>query len=391
MSPGGSYPPIVVTVDVAANAPVSVTNTARVTGGGDTNPANNTIDDVTTINPGPDLTLTKTHAGTFVQGQTGATYTLTVSNQAGAPTTGTVLVNDTLPTELLPTAATGTGWTCALVSASVQCRRSDALAVGASYPPITITLNVAPNAPASVTNTADVSGGGDVNAANNTASDLTAIVSGPDLTVTKTHTATFTQGERGAVDALFYTLTVGNSGGAPTTGTVTLIDNVPTGLIPVSASGTGWTCSISAQSVSCIRADALAIGASYPAVTLGVDVESDAPASVVNTATIAGGGDVNASNNTANDPTQINSGQNLTISKSHTGSFTQGQTGVTYTISVANDGGVPTLGTVTLIDTIPTGLFPTAGSGTGWTCTVSGQTVNCTRADPLAGERATHQ
>ena len=32
----------------------------------------------------PDLTVTKTHAGPFTQGQVGATYTLTVSNAARA-------------------------------------------------------------------------------------------------------------------------------------------------------------------------------------------------------------------------------------------------------------------------------------------------------------------
>ena len=63
------------------------------------------------------------------------------------------------------------------------------LAAGQSYPPITLTVNVASTAPASVTNTATVSGGGETNTANNTASDVTAInVTGtPDLTLTKTH------------------------------------------------------------------------------------------------------------------------------------------------------------------------------------------------------------
>ena len=32
----------------------------------------------------PDLTLAKTHAGSFVQGQTSATYTLTVTNAGGS-------------------------------------------------------------------------------------------------------------------------------------------------------------------------------------------------------------------------------------------------------------------------------------------------------------------
>jgi hypothetical protein len=38
-------------VNVAAGAPASVTNSATVSGGGDTNPANNTANDLTTINP----------------------------------------------------------------------------------------------------------------------------------------------------------------------------------------------------------------------------------------------------------------------------------------------------------------------------------------------------
>ena len=53
----------------------------------------------------------------------------------------------------------GTGWTCTLTP-SLGCTRSDALAAGASYPAITLTVSVAANAPASVTNTAAVTGGG---------------------------------------------------------------------------------------------------------------------------------------------------------------------------------------------------------------------------------------
>ena len=96
---------------------------------------------------------------------------------------------------LTPTAATGAGWSCSTGAQAVVCSRSDALAAGASYPPITITLNVASNAPPSVTNIATVSGGGDSNASNNTASDPTTILPGPDLTIAKSHTGNFTQGQ----------------------------------------------------------------------------------------------------------------------------------------------------------------------------------------------------
>jgi hypothetical protein len=85
-----------------------------------------------------------------------------------------VTVADTLPAGLTATAIAGTGWTCS-ISPTLGCTRSDTLAAGASYPVISLTVNVASNAPASVTNTATVSGGGEVNTSNNTANDITVI------------------------------------------------------------------------------------------------------------------------------------------------------------------------------------------------------------------------
>jgi hypothetical protein len=96
-----------------------------------------------TVNGPPVLSISKRHAGNFTQGQTGATYTVTVSNQAGAgPTSTLVVVTETIPSGLSLVSMAGTGWTCA----AGTCSRSDALAGGASYPPITVTVNVAGNA-----------------------------------------------------------------------------------------------------------------------------------------------------------------------------------------------------------------------------------------------------
>jgi hypothetical protein len=77
---------------------------------------------------------------------------------------------------LTATAIAGAGWTCSL--ATVSCSRNDALAAGASYPPIAVTVDVASDAPANVVNTAHVSRAGQ-NAANDDASDPTAIASKP--------------------------------------------------------------------------------------------------------------------------------------------------------------------------------------------------------------------
>ena len=123
--------------------------------------------------PGPDLAITKTHAGTFSLNDSGFTYTLTVSNTGNVPSSGAVTVTDTLPAGLTATAIGGTGWNCD--AGTVTCTASDPLAPAASYPAITVTVSVSGSAAASVTNYAAVSGGGDVNALNNSASDPTVI------------------------------------------------------------------------------------------------------------------------------------------------------------------------------------------------------------------------
>ncbi len=365
---GASFPAITLTVNVAANAPASVTNSAAASGGGATGTA--TANDPTTVNASgaPALSITKSHTGSFTQGQTGATYTITVTNSGTASTTGTVTVVDTLPTGLTATAISGTGWTCTL--GTLTCTSTTVEAAGASFPAITLTVNVAANAPASVTNSAAASGGGATGTS--TANDPTTVnASGaPALSITKSHTGNFTQGQTGAT----YTITVTNSGSASTTGTVTVVDTLPTGLTATAISGTGWTCTLG--TLTCTSTTVEAAGASFPAITLTVNVAANAPASVTNSAAASGGGATGTS--TANDPTTVNASgaPALSITKSHTGNFTQGQTGATYAITVTNSGTASTTGTVTVVDTLPTGLTATAISGTGWTCTLG--TLTCT-------------
>ena len=125
------------------------------------------------VNSTPDLAITKSHTGNFAVGQTGATYTITVSNSGGADTSALITVNDALPAGLTATDLSGTNWNCTL--SPLQCTRGDVLFAGTSFEPITLTVNVAANAPSSVTNTATVSGGAESNTANDSASDVTQI------------------------------------------------------------------------------------------------------------------------------------------------------------------------------------------------------------------------
>ena len=121
-----------------------------------------------------DLAIAKVHGGNFTQGDAADIYTLTVTNVGSLATTGAVSVVDALPAGLTATAMTGTGWTITL--GTLTATRTDALNTNAAYPAITLTVSVATNAPASVTNSATVTTGGDANSANNNANDLTLIV-----------------------------------------------------------------------------------------------------------------------------------------------------------------------------------------------------------------------
>ncbi len=83
----------------------------------------------------------------------------------------------------------------------------------------------------------------------------------------------------------------------------------------------------------------------------------------------------------------VNNPPVVRVASSHTGSFTQGDTSDTYTITVANPSGPgSTAGTMTLTDTLPSGMSAVSmsqtagGTGSDWSCT--GNT--CTRTSPMA-------
>lgn len=124
----------------------------------------------------PVLSIAKSHTGNFTQGQANATYSVVVSNAAGAgPTDGTtVTVTETVPSGLTLVSMAGTGWTCAVIP---TCTRTDALAGGASYPAITVIVNVGGSATSPKVNAVAVSGGGSANA-NTTDSTVIAAITG---------------------------------------------------------------------------------------------------------------------------------------------------------------------------------------------------------------------
>jgi uncharacterized repeat protein (TIGR01451 family) len=158
---------------LAASATGVLVNTATVAAPpGVTDPVsgnNSATDSDPIVVVSVDLAITMVHVGTLMPGQTGAQYTITVTNVGAVSSSGMVTVTVSPPPGLTPTAMAGTGWTC--TQPSGPCTRSDPLPPGASYPVLTLTVNIASNVASPLINRTSVAGGGDVNGANNQAND----------------------------------------------------------------------------------------------------------------------------------------------------------------------------------------------------------------------------
>jgi uncharacterized repeat protein (TIGR01451 family) len=205
----------------------------------------------------------------------------------------------------------------------------------------------------------------------------------PDLTIAKSHSGNFTRGATGT-----YSITVSNiSLDAASSGVVTVTDTLPAGLTPTAASGTGWSCSIAAPTVSCTRADSLGAVSSYLAINVTVAVAQAAPALVVNTAAVSGGNELNVTNDTASDSTNIVSSSDLAITKTASPNpIKQGNT-LTYTLGVTNNG--PSDATnVTATDTLPSTVSYISATPTQGTCSQASGTVTCLLGTMISGSSA---
>jgi uncharacterized repeat protein (TIGR01451 family) len=409
------------------------------------------------VSSAPDLTISKSHTGSFTQGQTGAAYSITVSNAGTAATSGTVTVADTVPTGLTAVSIAGGGWTC--TQPAGPCTRSDALATAGAYPSLTVTVNVASNAPASVTNTGTVSGGGETNTSNNTASDPTTInTSGGGGSAPQSddfNTSSLNTSLWNFVNAVgngSFTMTgtqvsltvpAGSNhdpsfGGTNSTAHIiqrvsntdftveTKFDSIPSqqytfeGLtveqdasnyLRMEFGSTGSTLIVQAASVLSGNTAALqsaTVTGATSSLWLRVQRQGttwtvswstngttyQALGAFTQSLTVTGIGPYAGNYNAVSPPAftatvdyfhnvgQVSTAPDLAISNSHTGSFTQGQNGATYTITVSNAGNAPTSGTVTVADNLPTGLTAISIAGSGWNCTQPAGP--CSRSDALA-------
>ncbi len=344
----------------------------------------------------PDMTITKSHAGSFVRG-TAVTYQVLVSNvsQFGA-SSGLVTMNDTLPVGVVPASASGTGWACAIAQQTVSCVRSDALPAGSAYPAITINATVSQSAPGTLANTATVSGGGEINLANDSFTDVALVSSSSDLVMANA-------GAPNPVAAganITYTQTVTNSGPSDAT-SVTFAETIPANTTLQSTTPpAGWACSIPGPTgtLVCSVSNLAAGTAAVFAVVVRVNPGTPNGTVISDTARVSSAiADPNAANNSAtvNTIVGVTAQADLSVSNSASPNPVTPGSNITYAQVVTNTGSAAAT-TATYSDVVPVNTtFQSLVSPAGWTCVtpaVGGTgTVTCTNPSVAAGSTGNFQ
>lgn len=379
---GGSAPPLDVTVAVDAAAdPGTYTNTATVASTTtDPTPGNNTDTAQIEVAQSADLSIVKTHSEPVHVGDE-LTFTLAVAN-AGPSQASSVVVSDTIPDGLTYRSATGDGWTCAEAAAVVTCDLAAPLGPGDSAEDITVVVTVEPGAYPGVDNTATVTSvTPDPDTSDNSSTVTIEVPPLVDLAIAKSHTGTLTVG----TDAT-WTLEVTNAGPTDDPGPVTVVDTVPTGLRPLSATGDGWSCATAAQVVTCTSDTGLAIGETRT-ITLTTAVDPSAFPSVTNTATVGSPAeDRDLTNNVATDTADVEALSTLVVAKDLTD---QSAGSGTFRIIVTNQGPNDTTAPIVVTDTLPEGMSPVSAGGPGWACGIVASTVTCQYAETVVVDDST--
>jgi Bacterial Ig-like domain (group 3)/FG-GAP-like repeat/FG-GAP repeat len=166
----------------------------------------------------------------------------------------------------------------------------------------------------------------------------------PTVTVSKSHSGDFTQGQQGA-----FTVSIKNNGPGPTgdpTGSnpMTVTDTLNSAFSYASSSGTGWTCSASGQTVTCKSDSAVSQGSSYPGLTIDVNVSATASTSITNQVSVIGAGVTSPTNSNTDTVTVIQVPASVTISGGNNQSATIGNaftTPLSVTVKDANSVLIP--------------------------------------------------
>src|SRR3984885_1893316 len=185
-----------------------------------------------------------------------------------------------------------------------------------------------------------------------------------DLTLSKSHVGNFTRGSTAT-----WTIPVSNvSLYGATSGVVTMNDTLPIGVTPITATGAGWSCAISGQTVSCVRSDSLSAAGNYPSITLTVSVLQSAPATETNSATISGGNEANLLNDLATDTATVVSSADVAVTDAASPNPVAAGANITYT-QIATNNGPSAADNATVVSAVPANTtFISETVPAGWSC-----------------------
>ena len=230
-----------------------------------------------------------------------------------------------------------------------------------------LTANVLQTAPSTVTNTALVSGGGEINLANDSSTDLANVISSADISVTNAASPN----PVAAGSNISYAQIVTDIG--PSAGdNATLVATIPANTTFVSmAAPAGWTCTVGSSNVVCSIVSL--VGGTSATFSLIVKVNAGTAngtviteiASVSSTAN-----DPNSANNTATVNTVVGTaaGGELTVTNSASPNPVIAGSNITYTQVVTNTGSVAATGASFSEATPANTIFLSVTPPAGWTC-----------------------
>ncbi len=297
-----------VNATISASASGNLVNTATVTKAAnqlECNTTNNSATDTDTLTPQVDLAITKTDGETDIDAGSPTTYTIVVTNSGPSDAVGATVADTFAATLVSPS------WTCAASALSIctpgpQAGNINDNVTLRSGGTLTYTVNatVSGTASGTLSNTATVAAPGgtlDTNGGNNSAIDTTTVNPIADLSITKT------DGVTSAVPGMTVTYTIVATNAGPATATGALVSDT----FPAACASVSWTCVAAGVGATCTAgpvAGSIADSVNLPAggtatYTAVCTLANNATGSLVNTATISGGGisDSNTGNNSATD------------------------------------------------------------------------------------------
>lgn len=216
----------------------------------------------------------------------------------------------------------------------------------------------------------------------NNTSTARILVTPVDLAISKTPAGTFQLNKNAT-----WNVTVSNVGTIDDAAQVTVTDTLAAGLQYVSATGAGWICGASGQTVACTSAG-LPIGSNTITIVATVN---QGKASFANTATVATG---SYEQNTANNSTTVSADAtpvDLALTKTAVTTPTRVGDQGSWKLTVRNVGTTDDAGAITVTDTFPVGQGIVSAVGEGWNCGSVKQVLTCDHTHPTLAAGASEE